>query len=107
MNAGALAAHDGMRGLVAETAREAASVAQALGYPIEADERVETILALLQRAGPSKASMLQDFEAGRRTEIDVINGAVVKAAEEHGVPVPLNRSFVALVKGWESMRGLA
>jgi 2-dehydropantoate 2-reductase len=107
MNAGALAAHDGMRGLVAETAREAASVAQALGYPIDADERVEAILALLERAGPSKASMLQDFEAGRRTEIDVINGAVVKAADEHGVPVPLNRSFVALVKGWESMQGLA
>ena len=51
--------------------------------------------------------MLQDFEAGRRTEIDVINGAVVQAADEAGVAVPLNRAFVELVKGWESMRGLA
>jgi hypothetical protein len=31
----------------------------------------------------------------------------VKAADEQDVPVPLNRAFVALVKGWESMRGLA
>jgi 2-dehydropantoate 2-reductase len=107
MNAGALGAHEHMRELVSETAREATTVAQALEYPIDADERVDTILALLARAGPTKGSMLQDFEAGRRTEIDVINGAVVKAADEHGVDVPLNRSFVALVKGWESMRGLA
>ena len=64
------------------------------------------IHGLLERAGPSKASMLQDFEAGRRTEIDVINGAVVRAADETGVAVPLNRAFVALVKGWESTRGL-
>jgi 2-dehydropantoate 2-reductase len=107
MNAGALGAHEQMRGLIADTAREATAVAQALGYPIDAQERVETILALLERAGPTKASMLQDFEAGRRTEVDVINGAVVKAADEQDVPVPLNRAFVALVKGWESMRGLA
>ena len=38
--------------------------------------------------------MLQDFEAGRRTEIDVINGAVVKAADELGVAVPLNRALM-------------
>lgn len=107
MNAGALVAHEHMRELVAETAREAAAVARALGYDISAEERVEAILSLLEQAGPTRASMLQDFEAGRRTEIDVINGAVVMAAEERGVPVPLNRAFVALVKGWETMRGLS
>jgi 2-dehydropantoate 2-reductase len=106
MNAGALVAHEQMRELVAETAREATAVARALGYDISADERVDAILSLLEKAGPTRASMLQDFEAGRRTEIDVINGAVVKAADGSGVPTPLNRAFVALVKGWETMRGL-
>ncbi len=106
MNAGALTAHDGMRDLVSETAREAVAVARALGYDIDAQERTDAIHSLLEKAGPSKASMLQDFEAGRQTEIDVINGAVVRAAEEKGVDVPLNRAFVQLVKGWESMRGL-
>jgi len=105
MNAGALAAHEQMHELVSETAREATAVARALGYEIDADERVEYIHTLLERAGPTKASMLQDFEAGRQTEVDVINGAVVKAGDEAGVPVPLNRAFVALVKGWESMQG--
>jgi 2-dehydropantoate 2-reductase len=107
MNAGALTAHGPMHDLVSETAREAATVARALGYEIDAEERVEYIHTLLERAGPTKASMLQDFEAGRRTEIDVINGAIVRAADETGTPAPLNRAFVALVKGWEKMRGLA
>jgi 2-dehydropantoate 2-reductase len=107
MNAGALTAHEQMHELVSETAREATAVSRALGYDIDAEERVEYIHALLEKAGPARGSMLQDFEAGRRTEIDVINGAVVAAAGEHDVPVPLNRAFVALVKGWETMRGLA
>jgi 2-dehydropantoate 2-reductase len=107
MHAGALTAHEPMRELVTETARETVSVARALGYDIQEDERVAYIHQLLERAGPTRGSMLQDFEAGRRTEIDVINGAVVRAADETGVPVPINRAFVALVKGWESMRGVA
>jgi 2-dehydropantoate 2-reductase len=107
MNAGALVAHEQMRELVAQTAREATAVATSLGYPIDVEERVGAILALLEKAGPTRASMLQDFEAGRRTEIDVINGAVVHAGDEQGVAVPLNRAFVALVKGWETVRGLA
>jgi 2-dehydropantoate 2-reductase len=107
MNAGALTQHEPMHELVTATAREAVAVARALGYDIDEEERVSYIHQLLERAGPTRGSMLQDFEAGRRTEIDVINGAVVRAADEKDVPVPINRTFVALVKGWESTRGLA
>ena len=107
MHAGALGACPATRALVTETTREAVSVAESLGYDIEFEERITTILGLLDKAGPSKASMLQDFEAGRRTEIDVINGAVVQAAEENGVAVPINRAFVQLIRGWEDQRGLA
>lgn len=107
MNAGALTAHPEMHELVSEAAREAVGVARALGYDIDAQERVDYIHTLLERAGPTRGSMLQDFDAGRRTEIDVINGAVVRAAGEHRIPVPLNRAFIALVEGWESTRGLA
>jgi 2-dehydropantoate 2-reductase len=106
MNAGRLTAHQEMHELVTGTAREAVAVAQALGYDIDAQERVASIHALLERAGPTKGSMLQDVEAGRQTEIDVINGAVVSAGDDKGVPVPLNRAFVALISGWETMRGL-
>ncbi len=107
MNAGALTAHPHMHELVSEAAREAVGVARALGYDIDAQERVDYIHTLLERAGATKASMLQDFEAKRRTEIDVINGAVVRAADQHGIAVPINRAFVALVNGWEATRGLS
>jgi 2-dehydropantoate 2-reductase len=106
MNAGALTAHAPMKELVSDVAREAVAVAQANGFDIDEQERVEYIHSLLEKAGPARGSMLQDFEAGRQTEIDVINGAVVRAGEETGTPTPLNKAFVALVKGWESSRGL-
>lgn len=106
MTAGELGACEHTVALATETTREAVAVAQALGYEIDFAERMTAILELLPKAGPSKASMLQDVEAGRRTEIDVINGAVVKAADEAGVPVPVNRALVQLIKGWETTRGL-
>jgi 2-dehydropantoate 2-reductase len=106
MNAGALTAHEEMHDLVSEVGREAVAVARAQGYDIDERERVDYIHSLLEKAGPTRGSMLQDFEAGRQTEIDVINGAVVRAGEETGTPTPLNRALVALVKGWEAMRGL-
>jgi len=48
-----------------------------------------------------KPSMLQDVEAGRATEIDFLNGAIVSFGERYGVDAPLNRALTALVKGRE------
>ena len=48
-----------------------------------------------------KASMLQDVEAHRPTEIDYLNGGIVRFGEERRVPTPLNRAVWALVKGLE------
>ena len=48
-----------------------------------------------------KASMLQDVEARRQTEIDYLNGGIVRFGREHGVPTPLNEAILALVKGLE------
>jgi 2-dehydropantoate 2-reductase len=50
--------------------------------------------------------MLQDVEAGRRTEIETLNGAIVRHADALGIDVPVNRAMVALVRGWERARGL-
>lgn len=94
-----------VRELVSSLAREAVAVARASGYEIEPEERVETITAAFERAAPgTKGSMRQDFEAGRRTEVDVVNGAVLREASERGIDAPLNRAMVALVKGVEAAR---
>lgn len=44
-----------------------------------------------------KASMLQDIEHGKKTEVDFINGVVVEYGEKHGVPTPYNKKVVEIV----------
>lgn len=106
LTAGALGKPGEMLDLVDGVAREAVEVANASGQDLDVDERVEFIHALLARAGDGKASMLQDVEAGRRTEIDTINGAVTRLGEEMAVETPLNTTMVALVRGWERAKGM-
>ncbi len=52
-------------------------------------------------AGPTKASMLQDLERGLKTEVDVINGAVVEKGGEYGVETPVNAGVVGLMQAME------
>lgn len=49
----------------------------------------------------SKPSMLQHMERGRRTEIDALNGAVVREGKALGIPTPYNEALTAVVKGRE------
>ena len=52
----------------------------------------------LREHGGHKPSMLQDIEAGRRTEIESLNGYVESAGIRHGIDVPLNRLLASLVR---------
>ena len=49
-----------------------------------------------------KASMLQDVEARRPTEIDYLNGGIARFGRELGVPTPFNDTITALIKGVEA-----
>ena len=51
--------------------------------------------------GLARSSACVDLENGRRTEVDWINGAVVRLGQTHGIPTPVNRTLVAAVKGLE------
>jgi 2-dehydropantoate 2-reductase len=82
-------------------AAEATTVAIALGRNITLDERLEMIHGLLPRAGAGKASMLQDVEAQRKTEVEVVNGAIVREGERLGIDVRLNKAMLALIGGLE------
>jgi 2-dehydropantoate 2-reductase len=101
LRAGELGQPGPMLDLLDRLASESTHVAQALGYPIEVQERIDRIHTQLAGAGMGKPSMLQDVEARRKTEIEVINGAVVREAQRVGVDVPVNRAMVALVGGLE------
>ena len=52
--------------------------------------------------GKMKSSMLQDLERGRKTEIDFLNGYIVKKGNEVGVPTPVNEAVVEMVKEVEA-----
>ncbi len=61
----------------------------------------EAIGVAMGYAGATKASMLQDLERGLKTEVDVINGAVVDRGREHGVETPVNARVVDLMHAME------
>jgi len=106
LSTGGLGAFSPMLDLVDDLTREAVSVAVGLGYDIDVDERIALIHEILERGGSGKASMLQDLEASRKTEVDVVCGAVVRAADESNIDVPLTRAMYALVRGVEKAKGL-
>jgi len=93
---------EALRRLVTGLVDEGKAVAAAQG--IELDEDPEVLIDYAARpevAYEHKASMLQDVEARRETEIDYLNGGIVRFGEAHGVPTPLNAALTALIKGVE------
>jgi 2-dehydropantoate 2-reductase len=76
---------------------EAVEVAGKKGIPIEGNP-LEKVKAVVEATRENRCSMGQDFDHRRRTEIDAINGAVVKEAERLGIAVPFNQAITDLVK---------
>jgi len=70
--------------------------------PGDRSNALRAIEDLMSGLGPTKASMLQDIEAGRHSEVDVINGGVAEAGRRTGVATPLNDAVVAIVHSFES-----
>jgi 2-dehydropantoate 2-reductase len=88
-----------MKGLL----REVVAVANAQRIPLDFDERWESITSLLGKLAPkTKGSMLQDVEARRQTEIDVMCGAIIDAGMRFNLPTPYNRAMLGLIKGLEA-----
>jgi 2-dehydropantoate 2-reductase len=89
-------------GIVAdETARVAAALGISLPYP----DPPARVRQHCRDVGRSKPSMLQDIERGRPTEVDAINGAVVRQGRRLGVPTPYNEALSLLVKARQEVSG--
>jgi len=93
--------------IVRKAVLEAAEVAKAAGITVEMEDPVAEVYKVAELTAKNKSSMLQDVERGRRTEIDAINGAIVRIGKQYGVDTPVNETLVAAVKGIEyaSKRG--
>ncbi len=82
---------------------EAITVANANGGTFDMEEQIEHAFDVATKTGENHSSMLQDFMHERRTEIDIINGAVVKLGKKAGVPTPYNETLVDLVRAKQNL----
>ncbi len=91
---------DDLGHLVHDLVDEGKAVAEAAGIELHEDPWEMNVLAT-RRGSAHYPSMLEDVEAHRATEIDLITGSLVREAERHGVPVPLHTALLRLVKARE------
>jgi 2-dehydropantoate 2-reductase len=92
-----------LRALVSGLVDEGKAVAAAQGITLDADpEALIDHAAKPEVAYGHKASMLQDVEARRPTEIDFLNGGIARFGRELGVPTPLQDTITTLIKGVEA-----
>lgn len=82
-------------------AREIAALAHAEGVAISPD-RFETLQKYMDHIPPTtRSSLLIDLEAGKRIEVEALQGAAVRRARRLGVPVPITETLYAVLKAWE------
>lgn len=98
MRNGQLLSQQETRALMATLALEGASVVSAKGISLPYENPVEKVEMVCRLTASNRSSMLQDVDKGRQTEIDWINGAVVREGRALGVLTPVNWTIVQLIK---------
>ncbi len=93
-----------LRSIVEDVVREVVEVARVVGIDIDYSSALNNVLNVAKATGENVSSMLQDVLRGRRTEIDFINGAVVRVAEAHNLKTPVNKTLYYLIKFVEQGR---
>jgi 2-dehydropantoate 2-reductase len=95
---GFLGAHAESLALIRAMVLEGTAAANASGVAVEAQPILDLTQVSVTDHADHEASMLQDVKAGRRTEVDAINGAIVRAARAAGVATPVTETLWRLVK---------
>lgn len=85
-------------------AEEVEAVAMTNEIDLAGPHVISRVRSVARATAENRSSMLQDVLAGRRTEIDAINGAVVDRSG--AVPVPVNETLTGLIRGWERSAGV-
>ncbi|MGP6156007.1 MAG: ketopantoate reductase C-terminal domain-containing protein [Vulcanimicrobiaceae bacterium] len=77
---------------------EAVAVAAAEGVQVAPDEGERVIATLLSYPPEAGTSMYFDRVASRPLEFDALTGAIVRAAERHGIATPVNRALLTMLR---------
>lgn len=84
--------------IMAGAVQEAVQVAAAKGIPLIYENPLEAVRQVCRLTASNVSSMLQDVLRGKKTEIDFINGAIVREGEKTGRPAPINGLLTGLVR---------
>jgi 2-dehydropantoate 2-reductase len=90
--------------IIKQMLAESLKVAAKIGVNIPFDNSLEKVMEVCRNTSQNNSSMLQDILAGRRTEINQINGALVTYGEQCGVETPVNKMLTKLVMSIEQIR---
>lgn len=90
--------------IMADLVNEALQVTRAKGIQLTLADPLQRVYEIALQTAANRSSMLQDFDNNRVTEIDFINGAIVREAEKLAIQVPVNRTITRLVKTIEGHR---
>jgi len=104
---GELAASPEMREVISGAVQEVVQIAELKGIRIPGENYPSQVLKTAEGLGVGLSSMLQDFRAGKRIEIEALNGVVVRLGKELGVPTPFNATFYATAKLLEARKTAA
>ena len=94
---GVIAELDDARELCGAAVREATIIAEAKGFTV-AGNMVDRVLSIAGATAVNRSSMGQDVDRKTATEIEAINGAIVRFGEQISVPTPVNRTLTQLVR---------
>jgi 2-dehydropantoate 2-reductase len=87
-----------LKNTVEGAVREAVSVAEKEGIKRDEKSVIEMVYSVAEKTSSNTSSMLQDVLKGRMTEIDSINGYIIRLAKKHKIEVPVNEALYDLVK---------
>jgi 2-dehydropantoate 2-reductase len=85
------------------TIDEIAHVANKLGVEIPYQDPLQKVLEVCTATAENRSSMLQDIEAGKMTEIEYMNGAIVRYGEQLGVDTPVNYFLTDMVLALQNL----
>ena len=89
--------HPEMTGVIRQIVGEVTAVSAAMKVPLPLD-MPERVVKATQEIRDIHTSMYDDWKVGRRTEIDYLNGFIVKKGRELGIPTPVNEALTAMIK---------
>ncbi len=103
---GALLDFEGAKRLMQQAVTEAVRVVKRKRIKLIYDDPLAKVESVCEATSNNISSMLQDIRANRHTEIDFLNGVIIRYAQELNINVPVNRILVDLVKTIEASYNL-